>query len=80
MKDTAPTVLVVPAGTTDRLLIQRRAGWVGESDQFAQRILFLGKRNLGLGVDNGQHIAAENPSQKQAVTLDGHDSIFLVEN
>jgi hypothetical protein len=78
-RDTSPTLLVFVAETTEYPLIKRRTGGIGERDQLAQRILFLGKRNLRLGVDNGQHVAAMNAPQKQAVTLDGYDSIFLVE-
>jgi hypothetical protein len=34
---------------------------------------------LGFGVDDHQHLAAENSSDEQAVVLDGYDSILLVE-
>jgi hypothetical protein len=61
-------------------LIQRCSGGIREGNQFAQRIFFRGERNLRLGVDNRQLSAGVDPAQKQAVALDAHDSILLVEN
>jgi hypothetical protein len=61
-------------------LICRCAGRVGEGNQFADGILFPRKRDLRFRVEDGEHSPAVNSSQMQAVGLNAHHPIFLVEN
>lgn len=60
-------------------LVSRCAGRVCEGNQLADGILFLGKRNLRLRVEDSEHISAVNSAQKQAVALNAYNSIFFVE-
>jgi len=62
------------------ILIQGRDGGVGQRDQFSQRIIFLAKRSFGFWVDDGEHIAADNSPDQQAVTFDRDHPVFLVED
>jgi hypothetical protein len=40
----------------------------------------LRKRSLRLGVDDREYLSAKNSSDEEAVTLNGHDPVLLVEN
>src|SRR5712691_8809239 len=64
----------------DCLLICRCASRVGEGDQFADGILLLGKRDLRFRVEDCEHSPAVNSSQIEAVGVNAHYPIFLVEN
>jgi hypothetical protein len=68
---------------TDRLAgcsIWRRGGWVAQSDQLSNWILFPGEGQGGLWVDDGENFAALNSADDETITFDSDNSILLVED
>lgn len=60
--------------------VGNRAGWIGKRDELAHGIFLLGQGNFGLGIHNGEDVAAADAAQQQAVAMDLHNSILLVED
>ena len=65
---------------SDEPSIRQSSGWIGKGDQFSRWIIFLIKKRFGLGVDDGQDLAAANSPHEQTVALDRDDAVLFVKD